>query len=74
MNELICKYCGGRLVIDTEYDGKNELAEDYHPERSKWWGYVLNLTCIGCSTVYPIARMRTFDCISRIIRKEGDNG
>lgn len=69
MNELICKYCGGRLVLGTEYDGQNELAEDYDPERSKWWGYELRLQCADCAAVYPIARMRSFDCISKI-RKE----
>lgn len=74
MNELICKYCGGRLVIDTEYDGKNDLAEDYNPERSKWWAYELRLECAYCSAVYPIARMRSFDGVSKIIRKEGENG
>lgn len=66
MNELVCKYCGGRLTLEAIYDGDNERAEDYDPERSKWWGYELRLQCAECAAVYPIARMRTFDGISKI--------
>ena len=69
MNELVCPHCGGRLKLETEYDGQNELAEDYDEERSKWWGYELKMTCCECGTVYPIARMRSYDGVSRI-RKE----
>lgn len=69
MNELVCPHCGGRLTLDVAYDGKNEAAEDYDPAHSKWWAYELRLECTYCSAVYPIARMRTYDGVSRI-RKE----
>lgn len=69
MNELLCPHCGNRLTLDVAYDGENERAEDYDPERSKWWGYELRLECAYCSAVYPIARMRSYDGVSRI-RKE----
>lgn len=69
MNELFCPRCGGRLKLETEYDGQNELAEDYDEERSKWWGYELRLECTCCAAVYPIARMRSYDGVSKI-RKE----
>lgn len=69
MNELFCTFCGGKLELKTAYDGRNEIAEDYHPDYSKWWSYELAMQCVSCSKVFPIARMRTFNGISRI-RKE----
>lgn len=72
MNELVCPHCGGRLKLEAEYDGRNELAEDYHPERSKWWAYELQLVCTYCAAVYPIARMRSYDGVSKIRKEHAD--
>lgn len=69
MNELLCPHCGGRLTLKAVYDGKNEAAEGYHPEQSKWWGYELRLECTYCSAIYPIARMRSYDGVSKIRRE-----
>jgi uncharacterized protein YbaR (Trm112 family) len=69
MNELLCPHCGSRLSLDIAYDGENEKAEDFHPDTSKWWGYELRLECTCCALVYPIARMRSYDDVSKI-RKE----
>ena len=68
MNELLCPHCGERLTLESVYDGRNELAEDYNPEWSKWWSYELRLECTCCTSVFPIARMRSYDGVSKIRR------
>lgn len=73
MNELLCPHCGERLTLEAVYDGKNEAAEDYDPAHSKWWAYELRLECTYCSAVYPIARMRTYDGVSKIRKDVSGN-
>lgn len=55
MNELRC-ICGGKLELETVFDGMSAEAVSYDENHCPDWDWVVQLICTQCPRVYPIAR------------------